>query len=434
MAAIFKEECKKLLVNRSNTKLITVNSPTNNKQIKKDHHKDFIEMVNSYNHIFSNLGSVLSGDLQRHFYRLYITDKSKLREETLKIDIHFLKDAFNIMGMDFNKSTSINQVLFLNQLAEALRLSLEDFSLHFGLDYHKLHAQLLDTQSNNLAELRLKHTGLEITFFNWNQLRKKIFSAIDQERPYFSIAKAQVRQYYESDSDFQAAANPIIEGHAKKYFQRVQPKKLAISYEACRLAAKKYLIEECAMLFVLKELNYDFAIYPGALNDALRYIEDKCFKNNSMPWLEYMFKDKMPVKSIFNHAATNSSINITIEKDDRSQAIILNITSCGLNEKIIRPKFLMAFSVFIATFTQRSLDKTSFIPQNKYYGKLLSCSVHPDISEEEFYNTILTNVKILKLTDEKVWPHFYSAYLLFLNDFIYNTEKANSKFRPCLIL
>lgn len=434
MVANFKEEHRKILRNRERAKLLTVNSPTNHKQIKKESHKDFIEMVNSYSHIFDNLGTVLSGDLQRHFYKLYIKDEHKLREETLKIDLNFVKNSFKVMEVDFHKDLAKEQALFINQLVETLGLNLEEFSIYFGLNHKEINKQLTNVQSNALEKLRLKSTGLEIIFFTWSQLRKKIFPVLDQEQPYFNIAKDKIEKSYKEDSYFQAAANPIIEGNAKKYFQRAKKENPAVTYEECRLAAKEYLIEECAMLFVLNELNYDFGTYPGALNDALQYITDNYLKSNPMPWLEYKFKDKAPTKSIFNQAPTHCPTDLKIAKDPRSQAIILNITTYGLNEKFIRPKFLMAFSLFIATFIHQYLGNLPSMPQIKYHGEPAFYAINSDIPEKEFYETILTNVEVLKLTDEKVWFQFYAAYLLFLNDFIYNIKENEYKPEACVIL
>lgn len=403
MKAYFKEEDIDLLTNRKDLKLLTVNSPTNINQTDKKKLEAFVNLVSSYSSTVKIFGTVLSGDLNRHYYNLLYKDKTQIKNVTLKIDLDFIKNFLVAMKI---KEVSRGLALLLQQLAVDLGIIFERLVHHLGFNPDDLNAHILEAQANSSDELYKSPRGTKLKLMAWSSLR---------QYPEFNHYKQLLENYYNTDDRYKAVADPIIGGYAKKYFEKANKEKSInqqITFDECKVAAKNYLLEECAMIFVLETLDYHVATYPGALNDAIQYVYTN-YLQSSMPWIDYKFN-----KGQANSPCTLfHSPNAILPLDNPlSEAIILRIRMYRLTEHSIRVKFLSAFMLFICQY-----NKLPVMDRN----------INPNISEEDVFSAIRLDIMLLGLNNESIRSNFYRSFMTFLHDFqqklvTQQTEAANA--------
>ncbi|BBB14946.1 uncharacterized protein RVIR1_04330 [Candidatus Rickettsiella viridis] len=138
-----------------------------------------------------------------------------------------------------------------------------------------------------------------------------------------------------SDNIFIGHIKTLAEKYAEKLEVKYNPNGLASMKEACLKAARAYLVEESSIIAGLKRRGFDFQLYPGNRNAALRYIAKKYFSGTqSIPWIRYDIKyPSLELKE----KKLNPSASLFFEKADAStqetKNKIVELLSSLLNEE-----------------------------------------------------------------------------------------------------
>jgi hypothetical protein len=92
---------------------------------------------------------------------------------------------------------------------------------------------------------------------------------------------------YKTDTSFKIEVDQLSRKYGDKLSQKYNPEKDENLDRACFEAAKEYLLEESSIIFKLIELEFKAQFYPGNRNAAMRYIYNKHFGKDVLPWIRY---------------------------------------------------------------------------------------------------------------------------------------------------
>jgi len=114
--------------------------------------------------------------------------------------------------------------------------------------------------------------------------------------PEYQRKKAFIDHLYENNSDFHKAIFYTI----KEFFLRQEKNYRNVNCFNAFKCCIEYLKEECAVLLLLAQNDFDFELYPGQRNLAMSLTYENFIKPNfpnKLKWVEIEFKNRKKIKA-----------------------------------------------------------------------------------------------------------------------------------------